>query len=114
MKTLVLTAMLFISTFTFANKCCEQEFQLANKIKSMVQVDKIITAMQLKGEANVWVTINEDKTLHVERVEAGDFINSFYIKKTLEGAKVQIDASMIGKTYVVVVEFVQSNQLSSK
>ncbi|MBC8046245.1 MAG: hypothetical protein H7Y00_05570 [Fimbriimonadaceae bacterium] len=114
MKTLVVTAMLLISTFTFANKGGEQEFQLANKIKSIVQIDRIIEAMQLKGGANVWVTINEDKTLHVERVEAGDFLKSFYIKKTLEGAQVEVDDSMIGKTYAVAVEFVQSNELSSK
>ncbi|MFN0275247.1 MAG: hypothetical protein ACKVPJ_05855 [Chitinophagales bacterium] len=114
MKNLILTVCILLSLTSFAKTGSEQEAQLVTKIKNIVQVDKLIDALNLNGEAIVWVTIDENKTLQVERVEAGDFLKSFYVKKTLEGVQVDVEDSMIGKTYQVEVEFMQSKQTSSK
>lgn len=109
MKTFILATCILFSMSSFAKAGSEQETLLLNKIKNIVQVEKIVNALNLKGEANVWITIDEHKTLHVQRVEAGDLLKSFYIRKTLEGVQVDADDSMIGKTYYVEVEFAQSN-----
>jgi hypothetical protein len=103
MKSIIFILGIFISTATFAES--EQESLLITKIRNIVQVDKIAETLNLKGEANVWITIDENKTIHVERVEAGDFLKSFYIRKKLDGVQVDVDDNMIAKTFSVLVEF---------
>lgn len=110
MKKIMFTAILFISTLSFSYaKGSEQEAQFLTKISSLIKVNKVMDALQLNGSANIWVTVDENKTLHVESVESENFITAFYIKQTLNGQQVDVDDSMIGKTFAVEVDFMPSN-----
>lgn len=105
---LSLFILLTVNTISQAKATSDFEMQLIEKIKSFVMVDKVVNALHLKTEANVWITIKEDKTIHVENVDSGDFLTAFYIKKTLEGKAVEADNSLIGKTLAVEINFLQS------
>lgn len=110
----------FFSITGFANNTLpasgeeKEKMQLVEKIKSLVGDTKLFQALGLSGDANVAVCIDENKTLHVESVETSDAVADFHIRKSLEGAKLDVENSLIGKTITIVINFMQSEPADVK
>lgn len=90
----------------------KEKIQLAEKIKSLVGDSKLFDALGLSGEANVIISIDENEIIHVESVETSDVVADFHIRKSLEGAKLDVENSFIGKTINIVINFMQSEPVS--
>ncbi len=82
--------------------------QLSDKIKSLIENNEIIKALNLTGEANILFSIDDKETIHVESVVTNDYLGEYHIRQTLEGLKLDAGDSLIGKTFAFAVNFVQS------
>lgn len=114
MKTILFTLMLIASSAIFAGNNSDSVSDNSDKKEMMEQVTQMLTtkslveSMGLSGEANVWFMVDDNNQIHVERVEATDFLSEYHIRQSLEGALLKVKDTFIGKTFAVVIDFVQS------
>lgn len=85
-----------------------EKSQMKSHVTEMVSDATLVESLGLSGEANVWFMVDDNNQIHVEGVEANDFLSEYHIRKSLEGAVMKVKDSLIGKTFSVVIDFVQS------
>lgn len=113
MKTLLISAILLTSFAVQAGNTATStgdgnRKEIKHKVKEIVADEQLVESLGLSGEANVQLTVDENNRIHVESVEADDFLSEYHIRQSLEGLFMQAKESLIGKTFAVVIDFVQS------
>ncbi|MBK6732107.1 MAG: hypothetical protein IPG60_14515 [Bacteroidetes bacterium] len=113
MKTLLISTILFASITAHAGNT-PGGINDGNKKEIKSQVNEIVTdnilveSLGLTGEANVRLTVDDNNRIHVVSIKANDYLSEYHIKQSLEGVFMQAKESLIGKTFAVVIDFVQS------
>ena len=109
----MISAILFASSVAFANNVDsatggESKSEIKNKVTEIVMDGALAESLGLSGQANVWFMVDDNNRIHVEGVETSDYLSEYHIRQSLEGALLQVKESFIGKTFAVVINFVQS------
>lgn len=117
MRTLLFSTLILLSLTGIAGNpgapCCEngtdpEQAQVIEQVMNTIGNEKVVDELGLTGEASVTFTIDQNETVHVEKVEANDFLTEFHIRQTLEGLKMEVSDSLAGKVFSTIVKFVQS------
>lgn len=114
MKTLATLFVLFCSTALFAdngNNISDRE--KASVISSVTQIvadQQVISALGVSGQADVTIAVDEQGVIHVAEVQANDFLLEYHIRQSIEGAKMMVEESLVGKTINFFVDVVQQKQ----
>ncbi|HET8962471.1 MAG TPA: hypothetical protein VFM99_01140 [Chitinophagales bacterium] len=113
MKTLLITAILIASITAhagnsdFANNDGNKK-EIKSQVNEIVTDNILVESLGLSGEANVRLSVDNNNRIHVESVKANDYLSEYHIRQSLEGVYMQAKESLIGKTFAVVIDFVQS------
>ena len=67
---------------------CKDELGLYEEVVGLVNDEKAMKEMEMKGVAEVTFTISEDHTIHVVQVVTKDQLFEFHIRQKLEGIQV--------------------------
>lgn len=114
MKTILFALMLTASAEMFAVNLSDsvsddtEKKEMMQQVTQMLTTESLVESMGLSGQANVWFMVDDNNQIHVERVEATDFLSEYHIRQSLEGALLKVKDTFIGKTFAVVIDFVQS------
>ncbi|MFN3940999.1 MAG: hypothetical protein ACK4IY_10455, partial [Chitinophagales bacterium] len=82
--------------------------EMMHNVTQIITAESLVESMGLSGQANIWFMVDENNQIHVERVETADFLSEYHIRQSLEGAMLKVKESFIGKTFAIVIDFVQS------
>lgn len=113
MKNLFTIAAILLSTSVFAgnenkNVSDKDKITVIDNISNLVGNETILSQLGVNGQADVTIKVDENGLVHVESVQTNDYVLAYHIKQTVEGAKMIVNDSLVGKTVSFIMNVVQS------
>ncbi len=112
MKTLFTIIALTLSTAVFANTdgqtSDKEKASVKRSVEQVVAKPEVISALGVEGSADVTITVDATGAVHVAAVQTNDYLLEYHIRKSIEGAKMIVEDSLVGKTINFIVDVVQS------
>lgn len=112
MKSLLTIIAIAFSLNTFAgteNKTADssENQQVINDVSSQICAGDIVTELGINGHADVSFTVDAEGYVHVNEVQSNDFLLEYHIRRALEGMKLSVTESIVGKTFTFIMNAVQ-------
>ncbi|MEZ5015000.1 MAG: hypothetical protein R2794_11980 [Chitinophagales bacterium] len=112
MKTVFTIMAILFSTGLFAgtdgNKDSSDRSVVIDSIATLMGSDDVINALGVSGQADVTITLDEQGVVHVEEVQANNYLLEYHIRQSLDGVKMMVSESLVGKTINFFMDIVQS------
>ncbi len=114
MKTLATLIILFSTTLVFAgndkNISDREKATVINNVTQIVTNQDVVSALGVSGQADVTLAVDEQGVIHVAEVQANNFLLEYHIRQSIEGAKMIVEDSLVGKTINFFMNVVQPNE----
>lgn len=114
MKTLFTIAILFVSTAVFAgnntasNTTDKQKAEVLATLNNLIGDTDVINALGINGQADITITVDNNGIVHIDEVQSNDFMLEYHIRHSVEGVKMMVEDSLVGKTFSFFMNVVQS------
>ncbi len=114
MKSLFTIAAIMITTGLFAgnenknNTTDSEKTNIVAHISQLIGDEEMISALGINGHADVTVKMDENGVLHVQEIQSDDFMLEYHIRQSVEGVKMIVEDSLVGKTFSFIMNVVQS------
>jgi hypothetical protein len=113
MKNLFTIAAILFSTALFAgnetkNVSDKEKTTVINTIASLIGNETVLEELGVNGQADVTIVVDENGLVHVEAVQTNDYLLEYHIRQSIEGAKMIVSDSLVGKTVSFIMNVVQS------
>ena len=96
------------ANFTFANTsgiAHAAQSNLRDQIEHKIGYPELAKKLQVEGDVNIRFTINSDNRIEVVGITGDDAALIKEVNTALSGQRVETDSAMIGKNYVLKIEF---------
>lgn len=111
MKTILTILAITLSTAVFAGndgKTSDKEkAEVKQSVEQIVADKEVISALGVEGKADVTLKVDETGLVHVEAVQTNDFLLEYHIRQSIEGAKMIVEDSLVGKTISFIIDVVK-------
>ncbi len=77
-------------------------------ISDLLGGQDMINALGINGQADVTIQLDENGIAHVEAVQTNDFLLEYHIRQSIDGVKMVVSDSLVGKTVSFIMNVVQS------
>lgn len=113
MKNVITIAAILLSTSLFAgnenkNVSDKDKTTVIDNIANLIGNESILSELGVTGQADVTIVVDENGLVHVEAVQTNDYLLAYHIKQSVEGAKMIVSDSLVGKTVSFIMNVVQS------
>lgn len=113
MKNLFTIAAILLSTSLFAgnenkNLTDAEKATVLTNIAGLIGDESILSELGINGQADVTVVVDENGVMHVEEVQSTDYLLEYHIRQSIDGAKMIVNESLVGKTVSFIMNVVQS------
>ncbi len=113
MKNLFTIAAILLSTSLFAgnenkNLTDAEKATVLTNIAGLIGDESILNELGINGQADVTVVVDENGVMHVEEVQSTDYLLEYHIRQSIDGAKMIVNESLVGKTVSFIMNVVQS------
>ncbi len=113
MKNLFTIAAILLSTSLFAgnenkNLTDAEKATVLSNIAGLIGDESVLNELGINGQADVTVVVDENGVMHVEEVQSTDYLLEYHIRQSIEGAKMIVNESLVGKTVSFIMNVVQS------
>ncbi len=114
MKALI-TIITLAASFTFSSVGAattsggeDEKAIVIQEVSSLVNSAEVVKALGIEGSADISISIDENGVAHVEKIETANYALEYHIRQSVEGAKLAVKDSLIGKSFTFVMNIVQS------
>lgn len=97
----------FAGTETTAAVAASESQQVINDVSSQICADDVVTELGINGQADISFTVDAEGYVHVSEVQSNDFLLEYHIRRALEGMKLSVTESIVGKTFTFIMNAVQ-------
>ena len=113
MKSLFTFGFILLTMTVFAgneNKNCtdSEKASIIESISGLLGGEELINALGINGQADVTIQLDENGVVHVAEVQTNDFLLEYHIRQSIEGVKMVVSDSLVGKTVSFIMNVVQS------
>lgn len=113
MKSLFTLAAILFSVTLFAgnektNVTDKEKTKVIENISQLLGGEEMISALGINGQADVTIKVDEHGVMHIEEVQANDYLLEYHIRHSIEGVKMIVSDSLVGKTVSFFMNVVQS------
>ncbi|MBK7442434.1 MAG: hypothetical protein IPL12_19345 [Bacteroidetes bacterium] len=113
MKNLFTIAAILLSTSLFAgnenkNLSDAEKATVLTNIAGLIGDETVLNELGINGQADVTVVVDENGVMHVEEVQSTDYLLEYHIRQSIDGAKMIVNESLVGKTVSFIMNVVQS------
>ncbi len=113
MKILFTIAAIVISTSLFAgnenkNTTDKDKSSVISNVANLIGDQEILEALGVNGQADVTIKVDAAGVMHVEAVQTNNYLLEYHIRQSIEGAKMIVTDSLVGKTVSFIMNVVQS------
>lgn len=113
MKSILTIIAIVISLNTFAGTetktaaSAAENQEVINNVSNQICADDVVTELGINGQADISFTVDAEGYVHVSEVQSNDFLLEYHIRKALEGMKLSVTESIVGKTFTFIMNAVQ-------
>lgn len=97
----------FAGTETKTAASAAENQEVINNVSSQICADDVVTELGINGQADISFTVDAEGYVHVSEVQSNDFLFEYHIRKALEGMKLSVTESIVGKTFTFIMNAVQ-------
>ena len=113
MKNLFTIAAILLITSLFAgnenkNLSDAEKATVLTNIAGLIGDETVLNELGINGQADVTVVVDENGVMHVEEVQSTDYLLEYHIRQSIDGAKMIVNESLVGKTVSFIMNVVQS------
>ncbi|MFI5171665.1 MAG: hypothetical protein ACHQFW_04700 [Chitinophagales bacterium] len=113
MRSLFTLGFILLSMITFAgnetNNCTDAEkATVVENIADLLGGVDLLNALGINGQADVTIQVDENGVVHVAEVQANDYLLEYHIRHSIDGVKMIVSDSLVGKTVSFIMNVVQS------
>lgn len=113
MKSLFTIAAILLSVTLFAgnektNVTDNDKVKVIENISQLLGGQELITELGINGQADVTIQVDEQGIMHVAEVQANDYLLEYHIRQSIEGVKMIVSDSLVGKTVSFIMNVMQS------
>lgn len=113
MKNLFTIAAILLSTSLFAgnenkNLSDAEKATVLTNIAGLIGDETVLNELGINGQADVTVVVDENGVMHVEEMQSTDYLLEYHIRQSIDGAKMIVNESLVGKTVSFIMNVVQS------
>jgi hypothetical protein len=113
MKIVFTIAAILISTSIFAgnenkNASDKEKASVITSVASLIGDEEVLTALGVNGQADITVKVDAEGIMHVEAVQTNNYLLEYHIRQSIDGAKMIVTESLVGKTVSFIMNVVQS------
>jgi len=112
MKSILTIAAITLSLNVFAGNekekaAATENDQVIEHVCDQICADDVVNQLGVNGQADISFTVDANGYVHVSEVQSNDFLLEYHIRNVLEGMKVSVTESIVGKTYSFIMNIVQ-------
>lgn len=112
MKTVFTIIALVLSTAVFAhndgNTNDKEKSSVQQSVEQIITDPAVVEALGVEGQAEITLMVDEAGQVHVQGVQTDNFLLEYHIRKSIDGAVMMVEDSLVGKTIHFIVDVVQS------
>ncbi len=113
MKSLFTLGLILFSMTLFAgnenkNITESEKATVIENISDLLGGEELINALGISGQADVTIQLDENGIVHVQAVQTNDFLLEYHIRQSIEGVRMVVSDSLVGKTVSFIMNVVQS------
>ena len=112
MKTVLTIIALVLSSAVFAhndgNTNDKEKSSVQQTVEQIVTNREVVNELGVEGKAEITLTIDEAGQVHLDGIQTDNYVLEYHIRKSIEGAVMIVEDSLVGKTIHFIVDVVQS------
>ena len=97
----------FAGTETKTAASAAENQEVINNVSSQICADDVVAELGINGQADISFTVDAEGYVHVSEVQSNDFLLEYHIRRALEGMKLSVTESIVGKTFTFIMNAVQ-------
>jgi hypothetical protein len=113
MKSLFTIAFAALTLSSFAANGQDNDSTAGNdviaSVSNQICSEDIVSELGVSGTADISFTVDELGYVHLQEIQSNDFLLEYHVRRALEGMKLSVEESIVGKTFNFIMNVVQQD-----
>lgn len=83
--------------------------EVIETVSSQICAEDVVAELGVSGSADISFTVDAEGYVHVEQIQSNDFLLEYHVRRALEGMKLSVTESVVGKTFSFIMNVVQQD-----